>query len=485
MNKRYHSSIFLPACACVLAMRMDATTSTIEDLQMNLLDIQEQIETIQARADVEKRDFTDDEQTEVNRLFSQFEKTEGEVDRRRRIEAQKAKLSVGAGRRTEPSPAASGDMQDSNRGQGAGRRAAATYNDNPAERGKWGFKSFGEFSMAVKMAARGGSPDPRLIVNAPSTYGSEGIGTDGGFAVPPDFRKDIMTKVAADDSLLGMTDKMTSDSNTLVIPVDETTPWQTSGGVQAYWEGEGGQFTQSKPSLQNLSIRLNKLTALVPVTEELLDDASAMDTYLKRKAPEKIDFKVTDAILNGNGVGMPLGILNSPCLVSIAKETSQVADTIVAENLIKMWARCYGKSRGKAVWLYNQDIETQIMQAAIKIKNVAGTENVGGFPVFIPAGGLSSTPYATLFGRPMIPSEACQTLGDKGDLILADMSQYLTAVKTQGLRQEVSIHLWFDYDVVAYKFVLRVAGQPWFSAPITPKNSSNTLSPFVSLDARA
>lgn len=346
------------------------------------------------------------------------------------------------------------------------------------------FDSLGDFALAVKSAARG-QIDPRLVANAPTTYGSEGVGTDGGFTVPPDFKEEIMVLLQGEDSLLSLTDQVPTTSNTLTIPVDETTAWQSSGGIQAYWDGEGKPLTQSKPALQNKTIRLDKLTALVPVTEELFEDVPALGAYLKRKAPEVVNAKMNDAILGGTGVGMPLGVLNAPCTVSIAKETDQAADTILAENLIKMWARCYGPSRSRAAWFYNQDIETQLMTAAIKIKNVAGTENVAGFPVYLPPGGLSSTPYATLFGRPMIPTQACKTLGDKGDIILGDLKQYLTVVRTPQIRQQMSIHLWFDYDIVAFKFVLRVAGQPWLSAPIQPKNGTNTMSPFVILDERA
>lgn len=88
-------------------------------------------------------------------------------------------------------------------------------------------------------------------------------------------------------------------------------------------------------------------------------------------------------------------------------------------------------------------------------------------------------------GRPVVPTEACQTLGDKGDIILADLNQYLTATKTSGVRVETSIHLWFDYDITAFKFVMRVAGKSWFDAAIAPRNGSLTRSPFVTLAERA
>ena len=82
------------------------------------------------------------------------------------------------------------------------------------------------------------------------------------------------------------------------------------------------------------------------------------------------------------------------------------------------------------------------------------------------------------------PESACQTLGDLGDIILVDWSKYRTIQKTEGMRSDVSMHLWFDYDTLAYRFIIRLAGNGWYSAPITPKNSSNTLSPFVTLAAR-
>jgi hypothetical protein len=63
---------------------------------------------------------------------------------------------------------------------------------------------------------------------------------------------------------------------------------------------------------------------------------------------------------------------------------------------------------------------------------------------------------------------------------LVDLKAYLTATKTGGLRQDISIHLWFDYDITCFRFVIRVGGTPWFKAPITTKSGSQR-SPYVLL----
>jgi HK97 family phage major capsid protein len=114
------------------------------------------------------------------------------------------------------------------------------------------------------------------------------------------------------------------------------------------------------------------------VTEELLEDAPAMGAYLNRKAPEKMDFKVSDAIVRGTGVGQPLGFLNSPALVTVAAEGAQTADTVNVTNLAKMWGRLPVQSRRTAVWLMHPDAEAQLPLMSL-----------ANMPVYLPPGGVS------------------------------------------------------------------------------------------------
>ena len=76
-------------------------------------------------------------------------------------------------------------------------------------------------------------------------------------------------------------------------------------------------------------------------------------------------------------------------------------------------------------------------------------------------------------------------MGDLGDIYLVDFSGYVSAVKNTGVRRDVSMHLFFDTDDLAFRYVFRVAGQPKFKAPITDDNGGGTSSPFVTLAARA
>lgn len=465
----------------------------VQEIRDRLEELIKLRQTVLSKADDEARDLTAEERESLDENTSEFQSLNADLERRLALEADIESLMTPQSRQTTPEgpdddeegeEAAAAEpvtSQPVSRGRSKPIREHARPVDHNA-RNKWGWDSFGQFARGVRMACtQGGHVDTRLTSRsaAPGTFANEGTGADGGYAVPPEFRTAIMEKVLGEDSLMSRTDNYTTSSNSFTAPIDATTPWGTTG-VQAYWTGEGAQKAQSKPVLGQTNVKLNKLAALVPVTDELLEDAPALDTYLRRKVPTVMDFQINLGIVQGTGVGQPLGILNSTGTVSVAKETSQTADTINRENIDKMWDRLLASSRSNSVWLVNQDVESELQ----KLFGKAETNDTAGWPLYMPPGGLSATPYSTLKGRPVIITEASNALGDKGDIILADLSKYLTVRKTAGVRTDVSIHLWFDYDITAYRFVFRVGGQPWWDAPV--ESRSGTLrSAFVTLDERA
>jgi HK97 family phage major capsid protein len=457
----------------------------IKELQEELLDLNERATVMQATADAEKRSLSEDEKAEMKQIFARSEEIEEDIATRNQIAAQTNKLMQGEGRSADPQQPEPQGLPEGEAPQVQNRVNAPKNSPRqpriymPEERGKWGWKNMGEFAMSVRQSsAKAATVDPRLVMNAPTTYSSEGVGSDGGFLVPPDFRTEIWSRINNEASLFGMTDQNITGKNQWVIPADETTPWDTTNGVQAYFESEAGQLTQSKMALVDKTVRLNKLTSLVPVTDELMEDAPGLDSYLRKKVAEKMDFKLTLKIVQGTGAGEPLGILGSNSLVSVAKEAGQDADTILAENISKMWNRMYAPYRLNAVWLINQSIEPQLD----KLSAVIGT---GGVPLYMPSGGLSAAPYSTIKGRPVIPTQACETLGDKGDIIFVNLKEYLSVYKSGGMRTDISMHLWFDYDVLAYRFIIRIGGQPWWAQSITPRDNTDNLSWAVTLDERA
>lgn len=354
--------------------------------------------------------------------------------------------------------------------------------------GNWGFASFGEFAREVAVSRKNQQSPTRILngFNQAASMAAQGmgeaVGADGGFLVPQEFVRKIFERVYAEGNLLSRTDIYNISGNTISFPRSGETSRATGsrwGGVQAYWRGEGSAPTATKPSFAMLKLTLHKLIAMGVATEELLEDsATALDQYLTTCFTREINFTVSDSLINGTGAGMPLGILNADCTVSVAKETGQSAATINATNLIKMHARLWSGCRQNAVWLINQDIEPQLHTLQI------GT-GVANQLVYMPPGGLSQLPYATLLGKPVIPVEYCATLGTVGDIILVDLSQWVTAVKSGGPKSAVSMHLYFNTDEQAFRVTYRLDSQPWWPAAVTPYKGSNTQSCAVTLATRA
>lgn len=336
-----------------------------------------------------------------------------------------------------------------------------------------GFEHFGQFASAVMRAGNNQAVDERLLIGAaaPTTYGSESVGADGGFLVPEEFSREIWQHSLEGEALLPLTENMPISGNNMTFPSDETTPWGTDG-VRAYWEGEAAAATQTKPKIQPNSMRLKKLTALVPVSDELLEDASGLPAYLSNKTGSSIRFKTNDAIVAGDGAGKPLGFNQSAALVSQAKESGQTATTINATNIAKMIGRMSSGDMAGLRWMIHPDAFNQI----ILLTNANQPLWMPDFNVGV--GGR-------LMGIPVILSQSCQTLGTAGDIYLVDLKSYRTLTKTGGVETATSMHLYFDAAATAFRAIFRIDGQPIVKNTIAAKNGSSTFSPYVNLATRA
>ena len=338
------------------------------------------------------------------------------------------------------------------------------------------FGTLGEQLLAAYRAAMpGGHTDERLSTRAASGL-NESTPSDGGFLVQQDFVKELLKRTYETGILASKVKKIpiSTNANGLKInAVDEDSRANGSrwGGVQTYWEAEADEHTGSKPKFRQMELSLKKLTGLCYATDELLQDAAALEAVIRQAFAEEFGFKMDDAILSGSGEGEPLGILNSGALVKVEKEKDQ-KDIITVENLIKMWNRLWSKSRANAVWYINQEIEPYLY-----------TLKLGDKPVYIPAGGISEKPYGTIFGRPVVPLEQCNAAGEVGDIILADVGQYLLIDKG-GIKAASSIHVRFLYDENVFRFIYRVDGKPIWNKPLAPYKGKATVSPFITLDRR-
>ena len=253
----------------------------IEQIRNRLAEIAASLEGIQAGAD----GYAEEQTHQIEELNAEFESLNTQLATAEKVEAMKARAAAPSGRKTTPATAPA-----------------------PVAAKVGGFENAGAFLMAVKKAGQTGEIDKRFQASTMK----ESVGEDGGFLVPEEISNAILKKLGGDESLMAKTTALQVSGNNLTLTVGENQPW--SGGVTAYWTQEGASITESKPNFKQASWRLQKLAALVKATDELLDDATALESYIMASAPAAIMHQINKAILTGNGVGKPLGIINSSFL---------------------------------------------------------------------------------------------------------------------------------------------------------------------------
>lgn len=303
----------------------------------------------------------------------------------------------------------------------------------------------------------------------------------GGFLVPEILRSQLLMNSLENAIVRPRATFVAMDAPTVPFPAIDETSHATSvyGGISGTWVAEGEALPESEARFGRIALKVNKLVTYCETPAELPQDApQAFGSFIDAAMPNAITFFEDDAFLNGNGVGRPLGALNSAngALVAVAKETNQVAATIVWENVVKMFSRMLPSSLNNAVWVCSIDTFPQLATMALAV----GT---GGSAVWLNNG--VSGPPATILGRPVFFTEKTSVLGTQGDISFVDFSQYLVG-DMQQMRVQSSEHYKFGNDIIAYRVIERADGRPWVLSALTPKNgSSATLSPYVTLATRA
>jgi HK97 family phage major capsid protein len=213
---------------------------------------------------------------------------------------------------------------------------------------------------------------------------------------------------------------------------------------------------------------------MIRFSSELSEDIPGGEGQIIDICGKGLAFFRDKAFLKGTGAGEPLGILNAGCLISVTPETGQTVDTIVYENLTKMMSRMFAGSFGNSFWLCHQSTIPQLLQLSMSIGT--GGDHI---PVMTRANGGFE-----ILTRPVIFTEKTEKLGDLGDIMLIDPSQYVVGLRS-GMRFDTSIHPGFLTDEIYARLIERHDGEPLWDSALTLEDGSTTVSPFVVLAERA
>lgn len=309
-----------------------------------------------------------------------------------------------------------------------------------------------------------------------NSYGSV-VPADGGFLIPETMRSQLLQIALESAVVRPRATVIPMDSLRVPIPMVDSTSNVSSvyGGVVAYWTEESAALTESQGSFGRVVLDAKKLTALAIAPNELIQDASAFGGFISTAFPAAIAWYEDIAFMKGTGVGEPLGFIGAgnTSTVTVTAETGQGANTLVLENILKMYSRMLPGSLSRGVWIADIQTFPQLATMALSV----GT---GGSAVWLT--NAADSPPMTILGRPVIFTEKANTLGTAGDITFVDLSYYLIGDR-MSMTAMSSEHVRFTQDQTAYRVIERVDGRPWLQSAITPQNGGSTLSPFVNLSS--
>lgn len=188
-----------------------------------------------------------------------------------------------------------------------------------------------------------------------------------------------------------------------------------------------------------------------------------LETAFKNAAAHYLD----DAILSGSGIAKPLGILNADCTLTVNRAS---AGTVGIADLANMVTKLNPGSFKNSIWVAHPSTIVKLFQLTIA---------VGAGGSYIPV--QEENGELRIFTRPVVISEKVATLGSQGDVLLCDPTQYFLGIR-QGMVLESTKAENFSSDLISFRLIVRLDGQPAWNQPLQLKDGTSEVSPFVILN---
>lgn len=173
---------------------------------------------------------------------------------------------------------------------------------------------------------------------------SEGTDADGGYLVPEEFERQIITT-------LDEANVIRSLAKIIITNSERKIPVASSNSV-AQWTPENGTYQESNPTFEQKQIDAFKLTDLIRVSQELLQDSAFnLETYIADQFARAFGIAEEQAFCVGTGIDQPTGIFTDKG--GTLGVTAASANTVTVDELISLVYALKSPYRRNAKFLMN------------------------------------------------------------------------------------------------------------------------------------
>jgi HK97 family phage major capsid protein len=254
-----------------------------------------------------------------------------------------------------------------------------------------------------------------------------------------------------------------------MLALDQSGSKGIYSGVKVSWIAEGGTRQDGgDPTLRNIKLEPKEVSAYIDISDKLLQNAASSGAFIQQLLRDAIIGSEADAFYTGSGVGKPMGIVGHACVKKVTRDTTV---TIKWADIKNMFAAFMFGTGGSPVWIVSQSCLPAIM----------GLEDTSGHALWMP--NVAMGPGGQLCGFPVLISDLNPAVGTAGDIALVDLKYYFIkdgsplAIFIDPYTQKVNglsrIYAFWSVD-----------GQPMLTTPITQRNGTTTVSPFVTLTTK-
>ena len=234
----------------------------------------------------------------------------------------------------------------------------------------------------------------------------EGVDSDGGYLVPDTFEHTLIQALNEENVIRQLAHTFTTSSGAHAIPI-------AGSRSKAAWVAEEQEIPETTDTFTQKTITAHKLTALIKISEELLNDSAFdLESYITDEFARKISDAEEEAFITGNGAGRPFGILHDKEGAEIGV-TAAAANAITTNELIDLYYSLRSPYRKRAVWLMNDSTVNLIR----KLKDGNGQ--------YIWEPGIKTNDTDTILGR-KVYTTTCMPTAKTGAKAIAfgDLSYY-------------------------------------------------------------
>lgn len=155
---------------------------------------------------------------------------------------------------------------------------------------------------------------------------SEGVDANGGYLVPEEFERQIVDALK-EENVMRKLCKIITTANERKIPI-------AGSHSVAAWTAENASYTESNPTFDQKTIDAYKLTDLIKVSIELLDDSAfPLEPYIAQEFANAFGVAEETAFCVGTGSGQPTGLFTAnggTVGVTAAATTAVTADEVIS-----------------------------------------------------------------------------------------------------------------------------------------------------------